>query len=369
MQMIRYAEEGSIRFLHVSGTNPAVSLPELGRIRSVLSQDRLFLVVQDLFLTETAQLADVVLPAATWGEKTGTFTNADRTVHLSEKAVDPPGEARADLDIMLDLAARLGLRDKDGGPLVRWSDPESAFEAWKECSRGRPCDYSGLSYEQLRSGGVQWPCTADQPDGTERLYADGAFWASAEMCESYGKDLVTGAATKPEKYAKLNPDGRAMLRACDYSAPHEVPDEQHPFTLTTGRTIFHFHTRTKTGRAPELQAAAPEVWVEMSLADAEERGWSDGDLLEVTTARGRVEAPLRVTGVRRGVLFLPFHYGYWDQPGGHRPDGHPRAANELTLTAWDPASKQPLFKTAAAHVERIAVRAEADLTSSRAARP
>ena len=98
------------------------------------------------------------------------------------------------------------------------------------------------------------------------------------------------------------------------------------------------------------------------------RGWSDGDLLAVTTPRGRVEAPLRVTGVRRGVLFLPFHYGYWDQPGGHEPDGHPRAANELTLTAWDPASKQPLFKTAAAQVERIAARSDAGLQGRQEAR-
>ena len=368
MQMIRYAEEGSIRLLHISGTNPAVSLPELARIRSVLAQDRLFVVVQDLFLTETAQLADVVLPAATWGEKTGTFTNADRTVHLSEKAVDPPGDARPDLDILLDLAARLDLRDKDGGPLVRWADAESAFEAWKECSRGRPCDYSGLSYDLLRDGGVQWPCTEDEPEGTERLYADGSFWAAPDVCESYGKDLVTGAPQPPTAYRLRNPEGKAMLHACEYSPPAEEPDEAHPFTLTTGRTIYHFHTRTKTGRAPELQAAAPEVWVEMSLADAEERGWSDGDLIAVTTPRGRVEAPLRVTGVRRGVLFLPFHYGYWDQPGGHEPAGRPRAANELTITAWDPASKQPLFKTAAAQAERIEARADAGLAGRQGAR-
>jgi len=111
MQMIRFAEEGSLQMLWVSGTNPAVSLPELARIRSILSQERLFLVVQDIFLTETAQLADVVLPAATWGEKTGTFTNVDRTVHLSEKAVEPPGQARPDLEIFLDYAHRMGLRD------------------------------------------------------------------------------------------------------------------------------------------------------------------------------------------------------------------------------------------------------------------
>ena len=145
MQMMRYAEEGSIRMLWVQATNPAVSLPELARVRSILTQERLFLVVQDIFLSETAQLADVVLPAATWGEKTGTFTNVDRTVHLSEKAIEPPGEARPDLDIFLDFGQRMGLRNKDGAPLVTWHDAESAFEAWKECSRGRPCDYSGLT--------------------------------------------------------------------------------------------------------------------------------------------------------------------------------------------------------------------------------
>src|SRR5205823_8098824 len=129
MQIFRYAEMGSIRMLWITATNPAVSLPELARVRSILAQERLFVVVQDLFLTETADLADVVLPAATWGEKTGTFTNADRTVHLSEKAVDPPGDARSDLDIWLDYARRMGFTDRDGGALIKWDGPESAFEA------------------------------------------------------------------------------------------------------------------------------------------------------------------------------------------------------------------------------------------------
>ncbi|MGY1737302.1 molybdopterin oxidoreductase family protein [Geodermatophilus sp. SYSU D00684] len=357
MQMFRYAEEGSIRFLYVTATNPAVSLPELARIRSILSQERLFLVVQDIFLSETAQLADVVLPAATWGEKTGTFTNVDRTVHLSEKAVDPPGEARPDLDILVDLAHRLDLRDKDGAPLVTWTDPEGAFEAWKECSRGRPCDYTGLSYDKLRGGsGIQWPCTDEHPDGTERLYADGRFRAAPDDCESYGRDLVTGAPLDETEYRALNPTGKAVLKAAEYLPPHEVVSEEFPFQLITGRTLYHFHTRTKTGRAPQLQAAAPEVWVEMSASDAADRGWGEGDLLEVSTPRGRVQARLRVSGIRPGVLFLPFHYGYWDLPGGAAPDGEPRrAANELTPTDWDPCSKQPIFKTAAAAVTRVAV--------------
>ena len=151
MQMFRYAEEGSIRMLWVSATNPAVSLPELSRIRSILAQERLFLVVQDIFLSETAQLADVVLPAATWGEKTGCFTNADRTVHLSEKAVDPPGEARPDLDILLDYARRMDFRDKDAQPFPQWHDAESAFAAWSASTEGRPCDYTGLSHAKLRA--------------------------------------------------------------------------------------------------------------------------------------------------------------------------------------------------------------------------
>jgi predicted molibdopterin-dependent oxidoreductase YjgC len=239
---------------------------------------------------------------------------------------------------------------------VTWSDPEGAFEGWKECSRGRPCDYTGLSYDKLRGGsGIQWPCTDEHPDGTEHIYADGQFWAQPDYCESYGRDLVTGAPLDETEYRALNPAGRAVLKAAEYLPPHELVSERFPFQLITGRTLYHFHTRTKTARAPQLQAAAPDVWVEVSASDAADRGWSEGDLLEVTTPRGRVQARLRISGIRPGVLFLPFHYGYWDEPGGSGPGGKPgRAANELTLTDWDACSKQPIFKTAAAAVTRLA---------------
>ena len=150
MQIFRYAEQGSIKFLWIAGTNPAVSLPELARIRKILGQDSLFVVVNDGYLTETAAYADVVLPTALWGEKTGTYTNSDRTVHLSERAVAPPGEARSDLEIWLDYARRMGFTDRSGRPLPPWDTPEEAFLAWRECSQGRPCDYSGLSYDKLR---------------------------------------------------------------------------------------------------------------------------------------------------------------------------------------------------------------------------
>lgn len=352
MQIFRYAEEGSIGMLWVSGTNPAVSLPELHRIRSILAREQLFLVVQDIFLTETAQMADVVLPAATWGEKTGTFTNADRTVHLSDQAVPPPGEARSDLEIFLDYARRMDLRDKDGGPLISWSSAEEAFAAWQRCSRGRPCDYTGISYERLRGGsGIQWPCNDEHPDGTERLYEEGAFSGEPDYCETYGRDLATGAAMGEIEYRARNPDGKAMLRAAKYSSPHEMPSEEYPFALTTGRTIFQFHTRTKTARAPQLNAAAPEVWVEMSEPDAAAHDLAEGDLVEVASPRASLQAQVRVGYIRPGTLFVPFHYGYFDEPGGNEPtDGIGRAGNELTLTDWDPASKQPIFKLAAARV-------------------
>ncbi|MEV0987893.1 nitrate reductase [Streptomyces sp. NPDC049949] len=351
MEIFRLAEEGTVRMLWISATNPAVSLPELSRIRSILAQKGLFTVVQDLFLTETAQFADVVLPAATWGEKTGTFTNADRTVHLSEKAVDPPGEARPDLDIFLDYAARMGFENKDGGRLVHWSGSEEAFEAWKRCSAGRPCDYTGLSYEKLRGpSGLQWPCTEHAPDGTDRLYGNGVDWAHPDLCETFGKDLVTGEPLGEERYRSMNPDGKALIRPAPYVPPKEWPDEGHPFHLTTGRTLYHFHTRTKTGRVPRLADAAPDVWVEIAASDAASLGLAEGDLVEVTTRCGALRGRLRIGSIRPGVLFVPFHYGYWDTPVGRAPapGAAGRAANELIATAWDPVSKQPQFKTAAA---------------------
>ncbi|MER7208995.1 molybdopterin-dependent oxidoreductase [Streptosporangium sp. NPDC000239] len=354
MQVFRYAEQGSIKLLWVSATNPAVSLPDLARVRRILSKEDLFLIVQDIFLTETAMLADVVLPAATWGEKQGTFTSVDRTVHLADKAVEPPGEARSDLDIFLDYARRMDFRDKDGAPLVKWHDPESAFEAWKACSAGRPCDYTGITYELLRGGsGVQWPCTPSAPRGTERLYTGGRFNTDPGYCEDYGHDLLTGAAYDEERHRAMEPRGRAFLRAAPYQPSPEVTSEEHPALLTTGRTVYHFHTRTKTARAPQLNDAAPECWVEIAPGDAAALGVAEGDLVRVESPRGALEARARVCGTRPGVVFVPFHYGYWDRgepgPGGEAP----RAANELTLTGWDPVSKQPIFKVAAVRVTRV----------------
>ena len=350
MQIFHLAETGSIRLLWIIATNPAVSLPEVGRIRKILAKEELFVVVSDAFLTETAQLADVVLPAAIWAEKTGCTTNADRTVHLSEQAIEPPGEARSDLDILLEYARRMDFRDKDGEPLVKWTDASGAFEDWKRMSEGRPCDYSGMSHQRLReSGPIQWPCNAQYPTGKERQYEDGVFNTSAEYCETYGHDLATGAAVQPEQYAARDPTGRAIIKGAEYFPPPEEPDDAFPFLLTTGRVVHHFHTRTKTGRAPELNAAAPRAFVEIAKSDAEQLGVDDGELVEVRSRRGRAIVPARVTGIEPGVAFMPFHYGDEGDDSGMPPT----AANRLTMTGWDPVSKQPHFKYAAVSIKPV----------------
>lgn len=348
MKIIHLAEEGSLRMLWIIGTNPAVSMPELKRIRRILEKKNLFVIVQDAFMTETAQLADVVLPAAIWGEKTGTFTNADRTVHISHKAIDPPGEARSDLDILLDYGRRMDFRDKDGAPLIKWRDAKGAFEAWKECSRDRPCDYSGLTYEKLSAGsGIQWPCNDENPEGKERLYTDGVFNTDPDYCEIFGHDLMTGAAITEEQYREMNPQGRAIIKAADYIPPLEEPDEDYPFACTTGRVLYHFHTRTKTGRVKKLNDAAPSGFAQISAEDAAAADIAEGDTVEIESRRSKIHVRVRIGDIARGCVFVPFHYGDVDAVDGSR------AANELTITAWDPVSKQPYFKFAAVRIRKV----------------
>ncbi|MTD14641.1 molybdopterin-dependent oxidoreductase [Nakamurella sp. YIM 132087] len=352
MQIFGYVADGTINLLWVSATNPAVSMPESARIRSILEKDTCFLVVQDLFLTETAQLADVVLPAAGWGEKTGTFTNASRVVHLSEKAVEPPGQAKPDLDIFLSYAAAMDFRSRSGAPLIGWHTAEEAFDAWRAASAGRPVDYTGLTYDKLRdTSGVAWPVNDTHPDGAARLYSDAVFPSAVDVCETFGHDLLTGAAVTEQEYRALAPDGRAMIKGCVYVPAHEQPSEQFPLLFTTGRTVYQFHTRTKTRRSRPLDAAAPRAWVEMNAEDARDLGITEGDVVVVESPRGRIQVPARIGMITRGSVFAPFHYGSSDADV-HEPGGRQGQANELTMTVWDPVSKQPAFKTAACRVRR-----------------
>jgi anaerobic selenocysteine-containing dehydrogenase len=348
LQIFRHCETGSIRMLWIQATNPAVSMPNLPRIRALLGNPDLFVVAQDAFMTETAEFADVVLPTAMWGEKTGCFTNVDRTVHISHKAVEPPGEAKSDLEIFLDFARRIDFRDKAGEPLIKWGSPEEAFEAWKTCTRGRPCDYTGLSYEKLsKESGIPWPCNDAHPDGERWPYKELTFPTDAEYCETFGHDLITGGAVSPEKYRANNPAGRAILKPAEYFPPSEQPDKTYPYLLTTGRLVHHFHTRTKTGRAPELQSAAADERIQIAAEDASKLRVKEGDWIRLTSRRGSIEAQATIGDIEAGQIFLPFHFGYWDNPE------RARAANELTLYEWDAVSKQPHFKYAAVKLTKV----------------
>lgn len=325
--MLSFVEAGSLEMFWVSGTNPLVSLPHLHRVRELFTKPDLFLVVQDIFLTETAAVADVVLPAAQWGEKTGCFTNADRTMHLSRKAVEAPGEAKADLDIFLDFARRMEFKNQDGNDLIPFTGPEDVFEEWKKMSYGRPLDCSDLTYDKLTGGsGIQWPCTKQHPYGKERLFDDGIFFTDTEYCESFGHDLETGAPLTKAQYNAINPAGRAILKAAHFKASWELPDDNYPLYLATGRNVFHFHTRTKTGRSKRLQGADRDACVVVCQADADDIGIQNGEVVLVQSRRGQVELAVKIEEISPGHVFIPFHFGYFDAQ-----DQRARAANELTI--------------------------------------
>ena len=253
------------------------------------------MVVSDAFLTETARLADVVLPAALWGEKTGTFTNVDRTVHLSEQAVEPPGEARPDLDIFLDYARRMDLRDKDGEPLVKWSTPEECFEAWKECTRGRPCDYTGLSYDKLRGGsGIQWPCNDEAP---------GRHRAALRRPAVPDTRPLRGLRARPGDRRDASPqaDFKAHGRRKDAPSSRQPNGRRRtngPATSTRSRSPPAAPSTTSTpGRRPAARPSyrPPRPTPGSSCARATPSGSAStkGDLVRVSSPRGSVEAPAR----------------------------------------------------------------------------
>jgi anaerobic selenocysteine-containing dehydrogenase len=235
----------------------------------------------------------------------------------------------------------MDFRDKDGAPLPAFSDAQGAFDAFRAATRGRPCDYTGISYEKLTgASGIQWPCDERTDVSRERLYQDGVFPTGVEQCELYGHDLETGAAITEEEYRARDPQGRARIKAAHWQPPHEEPDAEFPFWLTTGRVVYHWHTRTKTGRVLALNEAAPTAFVQLATEDAARLGIAEGDLVQVESRRGRVRAPARIGDCAPGCAFMPFHYGG-------------QAANELTLTGGDPVSKQPYVKYAAVRVRKV----------------
>jgi anaerobic selenocysteine-containing dehydrogenase len=312
--IIEAALEKKIRALWIIATNPIVSFPNLKALQQAF-EGLEFLVVQDCYHpTPTTEYAHLMLPAAGWGEKEGTYTNSERRVSKVNRAVSPPGEARSDFDIFLQFAGVLGVRDEI---FPGWTKPADAFEEWKRVSAGRLCDYSGITYKAIEQhGGVQWPFPAGAANAgeTRRLYSEGGFRSD---------------------------DGRARLLPVQWEPFPEQPSDEFPFVLNTGRTVEHWHTRTKTGKVPILERLSPHAWVEMNPRDARGLRLKPQDRVDVISRRGRVRGiELRVTEtIAPGQLFVPFHYAEAN-------------ANEVTQSAFDPFSREPNYKQSAARVEK-----------------
>lgn len=307
-EIIEAIERGEIKALWVVATNPLVSFVDQTRLRAAFAKLDL-LVVQDAFMSDTAELADVVFSAATWGEKEGTYTNSERRCNRANKAINPPGLAKSDFDIFLEFSGYFeGVKE-----LIypAWSTPADAFEEWKRVTQGQLCDYSGMSYEMMEKyGGIQWPCNEQFPIGSARLYT-------------------------PEIGFRTY-DGKAKLLPLEWIPLQEPTGEQFPVLLNTGRTVEQWHTRTKTREIGILNDLAPEAWVDINPADALALEVKSGDRLSMSSPRGRVDnIVVRVTQtVREGNVFVPFHF-------------NTQLINTLTPMLFCPKSGEPNFKQTA----------------------
>jgi assimilatory nitrate reductase catalytic subunit len=305
----RLATPGGVRALLVFASNVAVSAPNRNRVL-----DRLraldFLAVSDFFLSETAAEADVVLPTTQWAEEEGTMTNLEGRVLRRRRATDPPPEVRDEIRILVDLADRLGR-----GHLFQYDDdPRLVFDELRRASAGGIADYSGITYERVeREHGVFWPCPSLEHPGTPRLFVDG---------------FPTG-------------DGRARFVRVEHRDPAELPDDEYPYVLTTGRLMQHYQSGTQTRRVAALNVAVPEPRVELHPDLARRYGIADSDLVELRTRRGRAVFRARLTDrLRPDTLFAPFHWG------------GDSSVNALTNPALDPHSRMPAFKVCAVAVAR-----------------
>jgi assimilatory nitrate reductase catalytic subunit len=301
-------QEGGVRALLVFGSNAAVSAPNASHVRERL-QALDFLAVADFFLSETAQMADVVLPATQWAEEDGTMTNLEGRVIRRRRAFPPPPGVRTDLDIITDLARRLGKESS-----FSFTDAESVFNELRRASSGGAADYSGISYEKIDAGnGVFWPCPSEEHPGTPRIFTDGF----------------------------PTPSGKARFHPVRHQPPAEEPDEQYPLYLTTGRVLAHYQSGTQTRRVPQLQQLAPEPEVEMNPIVAGRHRLEDGAIVTLATRRGSAEFRVKISPhIRPDTLFTPFHWG------GNQ------SANRLTNPALDPTSRMPEFKVCAVRIEQ-----------------
>ncbi|MEW6637401.1 MAG: nitrate reductase, partial [Actinomycetota bacterium] len=328
--LFRAVDNGAVELLWVVATNPAVSMPHLARVKRALRNA--FVVVQDAYPTETTRYADVVLPAAGWGEKTGTMTNSERRVSLVEKVVEPPGEARPDWEIFADMGRRMGF---DG---FAWADSAEVYEEYKELTRDTPVDVTGLSHERLRRGPAQWP-VPERIEHAER---------PVEGIVSMWDRLDTEHPGTPRLYVdkRFNtPNRRARFAPTPHVGLKETPDGEYPLVLSTGRVKNQWHTMTRTGRSEKLMRGLEGgPFVELHPEAANAAGVRNGETVRVVSKRGEFLARAAVTeGIEIGTAFVPFHWGdFWTESG---------SVNEATHPAADPVSKQPELKGAAVRIE------------------
>ncbi len=334
VESFRALGEGDVRFVWVAATNPAASMPDLNRVRRALA-DAPFLIVSDAYPTETTSLADLVLPAAAWGEKTGVMTNSERRVSIVEKLVDPPGEARADWEIFAGVAEKMGF-----GEAFAWRSSAEIYEEYRELTRGRFLDVTGLSHERLRERPVQWPAP-DRIDYEERPFSG----ISRSMWE---RDEEEHPGT-PRLYVdkKFNtPSGRARFAPTPQEGLAEETSTRFPLVLSTGRLKNQWHTMTRTGRSAKLTKGLSGPFVMLHPDDAGRSGVADGEPARVVSERGSFVARTVVTQEMQGeTVFAPFHWGdLWTEGG---------SVNDATHDERDPISRQPELKGAAVWVEQV----------------
>ena len=306
--------EGKVKAIWILCTNPAASAPNIDLIEKALRQAEL-VVVQDAYHpTATSRFAHVILPAAQWSEKDGVMTNSERRVTYMPKLVEPPGEALADWKIIARFAQAMGF-----GDAFAYESAQEIFAEFAALTKNTQCDCSGMSHRKLKSRPLQWPYPMAIRTPSIRLYDDGFFPTA---------------------------DGRANFIATEHREPAEKPDDEYPLTLTTGRSKYHWHTMTRTGKNPALRKSAPDPILDIHRADARRYGIQDADFVEIISRRGKVVAQCRVTEeIARGSCFLPFHWG--------RDQGFFKAANNLTSGARDSLSRQPELKACAVRVRKV----------------
>jgi len=296
--------------VYMVGVNPMISAPDSNNVRKSL-EGLDFLVVQDIFMTETAEIADVVLPAATWVEREGTHTGIDRRVYKINKIVEPPGQAKQDWWIIMNIAKQMGFSDK-----FNYNSSKDIFEEIRTCIP----QYAGISYEGLDKtiGGIQWPCPSENHPGTPTMFTE---------------EFNT-------------PDGKGHFQAVEYKPPAEPTDDKYPYILTTGRVIFHYHTGSMTRRTDSLSSEVPEAFVQINPEDAHELRIRDGQEVKVRSRRGELQIKAKVgPETNKGVVFIPFHF---DRSN----------ANVLSNPAFDPACKMPEFKVCAVGIEKAGKRGD-----------